>query len=84
MKTKIPLLPVVLLSIIFFQMTNNSFAQCAMCKAVAESAQDENTIRTGLNSGILYLLAVPYLMIAGFTILFFRKQLKEFFRKWQR
>jgi hypothetical protein len=37
-------------------------AQCAMCKANVEKAQgQEKALGTGLNTGILYLLAAPYL-----------------------
>ncbi len=39
-------------------------AQCAMCKASAESNMKEHTnnFGAGLNKGILYLLALPYLL----------------------
>ncbi len=45
-------------------------AQCAMCKAATESNMKENqqnNIGKGLNFGILYLMAIPYLMggVAG-------------------
>ena len=44
-------------------------AQCAMCAMNAEnSVKDGNTEGQGLNSGILYLLAAPYIavMVVGF------------------
>ena len=48
------------------------YAQCAMCKEVVNSSQDNpNSIAKNLNTGILYLMAVPYLMIA----FIFRKQI---------
>jgi len=52
-------------------------AQCAMCKQSAESSlkNDPHSIARGLNSGILYLMAVPYIML----MLIFRKQLKVLF-----
>lgn len=53
------------------------FAQCSMCRAVAESAQDENNISAGLNLGILYLLAIPYVLITGLIVFFFRKPISE-------
>lgn len=56
---------------------NEAEGQCSMCKAVAESSQDENNIKTGLNSGILYLLATPYILIGGLAVFFFRKQVGE-------
>ncbi len=57
--------------------SGNSFAQCAMCKAVAESSQDSNSIATGLNSGILYLLAIPYALIGGIIFFSFRKEIMK-------
>ena len=39
-------------------------AQCAMCKAVVESNQkDGGGVGAGLNKGILYLMALPYIMV---------------------
>jgi uncharacterized membrane protein len=47
-------------------------AQCAMCKASVESSQGQkNSVAGGLNQGILYLMAVPYVLLA----FIFRKQL---------
>ncbi|MEO0310670.1 MAG: hypothetical protein RIQ89_327 [Bacteroidota bacterium] len=42
----------------------DSHAQCAMCRSVAESnvKNKQNKVGTGLNNGILYLMAVPYAM----------------------
>lgn len=45
---------------------NFSSAQCAMCKAGAESSlKDGNKTAAGLNSGIMYLLFMPYLLVGG-------------------
>ncbi len=52
-------------------------AQCAMCKAVAESSQQGgSSIADGLNSGIMYLMAFPYLIMGavGYAIYRHRKQ----------
>lgn len=39
-------------------------AQCAMCKAVVEAnLESGGTIGAGLNDGILYLMAMPYISI---------------------
>ena len=46
-------------------MMNQSYAQCAMCKSVVESNIDGGSaIGSGLNDGILYLMAMPYLALA--------------------
>ncbi len=40
-------------------------AQCPMCKAAAESNLKEGgTFALGLNSGILYLLVAPYIIVS--------------------
>jgi len=52
-------------------------AQCAMCKAVPTSnLEGGGNIANGLNTGILYLLAVPYVMLLIFGVYFFRKKQK--------
>ncbi len=54
-------------------------AQCAMCKQAAESSMQHNpnSLARSLNSGILYLMAVPYLLIA----FIFRKQLYQLWKR---
>ena len=42
-------------------------AQCAMCKAVVESGSPSEA--EGLNSGILYLMIFPYVLVG--TLLYF-------------
>ncbi len=45
-------------------------AQCSMCKAVVESGSHGNEgLAEGINSGILYMMGMPYLlmMIIGFA-----------------
>lgn len=58
-------------------------AQCAMCKATAESASEniDESIGEGLNSGILYLMGVPYLLLMLAVFVFFRKPLLRFYRE---
>jgi hypothetical protein len=55
--------------------SNQIDAQCVMCKAVAESAQENPNGPRGLNTGILYLMGVPYLLIFSVGFFLFRKQL---------
>jgi hypothetical protein len=44
----------------------NLFSQCAMCERSAEtSLENGNTQAKGLNSGILYLMVMPYLLVGG-------------------
>ena len=53
-------------------------AQCAMCKEAAETSLKDNprSMARSLNSGILYLLIVPYLALA----FVFRKQIAQLWR----
>lgn len=37
-------------------------AQCAMCRAVLESGESQEAAK-GINNGIIYLMAVPYLVV---------------------
>ena len=71
----------VLLAVTFLG-TVDATAQCAMCKAVAENAQDEAGygIANGLNSGIIFLMGIPYILLATLLIVFFRKQIGGFWR----
>lgn len=59
-----------------------SKAQCAMCRASAESATEnvDKGIGEGLNSGILYLMGIPYLLLLTVGIVFFRKRIAAFFK----
>lgn len=45
----------------FYQVT--LFAQCAMCRAVLESEGDGGMAK-GINNGITYLMAIPYILVA--------------------
>lgn len=47
-------------------------AQCAMCTANAEmGVKNGNTQTKGLNTGVLYLLAIPFLLAGGVGVLWY-------------
>ena len=52
----------------------DAHAQCVMCKAVAEDSANDGSLGRGLNSGILYLMAVPYAIMGFFAWFVFRKR----------
>ena len=59
-------------------MANGSFAQCSMCQATIESnLKAGGTTGSGLNGGIMYLLAAPYLMVLGIAFLWYKKYRKK-------
>ncbi|MBO0322847.1 hypothetical protein J0X14_11110 [Muricauda sp. CAU 1633] len=47
-------------------------AQCAMCRAVVESEADGSTAE-GINNGIVYLMAIPYVLVAGLFYFIYRR-----------
>lgn len=48
-------------------------AQCVMCKAVAEDSAAEGAVGRGINQGILYIMAVPYILIGIFGFFIAKK-----------
>ena len=61
---------------IFFICVFSAYPQCAMCRAVAESSQNTGSgIANGLNSGILYLMVFPYILLLFALIsIYFREE----------
>jgi hypothetical protein len=58
------------------------FAQgCSQCRLLTEqgSELDENSFGSNINSGILYLMAIPYLLL----MFLFRKRIIGFFRSFR-
>ena len=43
-----------------------------MCRAVLESEDGLNAAK-GINDGIIYLMAIPYILIAGIGFLIYKK-----------
>ena len=63
--------------ICFFIMASSAHSQCAMCRASLES--EGNTAKAeAVNDGILYLMVIPYVLVAliGFIIyrMFFKRK----------
>lgn len=75
---------IVVLAVIFVLFDTDALAQCSQCKLLAEQsgnpADDKLLGDSGgnnINSAILYIMAVPYIIL---TFLF-RKQLKRLFKR---
>ena len=47
-------------------------AQCAMCRAVLES-ESTGKAAEGINNGIVYLMAIPYVLVGGLFYFIYRK-----------
>lgn len=50
-------------------------AQCSMCRAVLESEEGQATAK-GINDGIVYLMAMPYVLVAGVGFVVYRMMYK--------
>ncbi len=64
---------VLLISVLF--LAQSTYAQCAMCKAVAEDAMEESA--ANINIGILYIMMIPYIIL----LIAFRKKIINGFRQ---
>jgi hypothetical protein len=62
---------VILCFLIIFSFLDTN-AQCAMCRAVLESEEGQSTAE-GVNSGIMYLMSIPYILVAGFGFIIYWK-----------
>ncbi|ETN94372.1 hypothetical protein SAMN04487906_2995 [Zhouia amylolytica] len=47
-------------------------AQCAMCRAVLESGEKQE-VAEAINDGIVYLMAVPYILMGALGYFIYRK-----------
>lgn len=53
---------------------NTASAQCAMCTINAEQGvKNGNTQAKGINSGVIYLMVIPYILIAGLGVLWYKR-----------
>lgn len=69
---------IILLTLMLLLISTDIFSQCAMCKAAAESdlENNPNSVAKGINDGILFLMVIPYILIA----FFFRKEITAFLK----
>ena len=66
----------IFLLLIFFAIKLN--AQCAMCKAAVEAnLKDGGNAGAGLNQGILYLMAMPYIAMLLFGAFYYLQKRKK-------
>ena len=64
----------VLTCFMLISLPDTSTAQCAMCSLNAEnSTKDGNTQGKGLNTGILFLLSMPFIFGIGIGYLWYKK-----------
>lgn len=56
----------------FFLLPYETSAQCAMCRAVLES-EENIALAEGVNNGIVYLMAIPYVLVGALFYFVYRK-----------
>jgi len=59
---------------LFFSMSAN--AQCAMCRAALET-EGNSAKSQAVNDGIVYLMVIPYLLVAGIGYYIYRMRKKK-------
>lgn len=65
-------LKIIILLSVFLLIPSLSEAQCAMCRAVLESEEGQSTAE-GINDGIVYLMAIPYILVGTLFYFVYRK-----------
>ena len=64
--------PLFILLLVLLSSNQQIAAQCAMCRAVLESNGD-NAVAEGINNGIVYLMAIPYILVGVIIFVVYRK-----------
>lgn len=66
------------LFLLFVTFTLKLNAQCAMCKAAVEANLKEGgSAGAGLNQGILYLMAMPYIALFVFGVFYYLQKRRK-------
>ncbi len=61
--------------LLLFIVVNEMSAQCPMCRMAAESnLENGGTAGTGLNTGILYMLTLPYLLVGVIAFVWYKNR----------
>ncbi len=67
-----------LLLLAFLLLPDAGWAQCPMCRMTAESNLANGGVEgRGLNNGILYMLATPYLLIGLIAYFWWKNKIKD-------
>ena len=87
MKLKISkVVAAVVMSLMLSFAGTDAYSQCAMCRATVESNvgtgkghnhEPESDVGSGLNTGILYLMVIPYILIGTVGFLWYKNSRKK-------
>jgi hypothetical protein len=69
----------VVLSLVLFLSANAVSAQCPMCKTALKSNHNggKATVGNGINNGILFLLAMPYVLVGSAGLVWYNARRKS-------
>ncbi len=69
----------ILLSWLFISLPGSSFAQCVVCRSAVENGakEGEDGLAKGINNGILYLMAIPYVLIGATGYIIYKNHKKK-------
>ncbi|WP_066223584.1 hypothetical protein [Formosa haliotis] len=62
----------IILMVFILAVSLSAEAQCAMCRAVLETEEGQGTAK-GINDGIVYLMAIPYILVGGISYVMYMK-----------
>lgn len=62
----------IIVILVFLSLSQVANAQCAMCRAVLES-EENVAMAEGVNNGIVYLMAIPYILVAVLFYFVYKK-----------
>ena len=64
---------------LFLLTSANTWAQCAMCRGSVESSMGNgrNNVGVGLNTGIMFLFVMPYLLVGVIGYLWYRNSKRD-------
>ncbi|MBK8700878.1 MAG: hypothetical protein IPN29_15590 [Saprospiraceae bacterium] len=69
------ILPILIIAMLLMIFIPEADAQCPMCKMSAESnLKNGGTEGRSLNAGILYMLALPYLLVSVLGFIWWKKR----------
>lgn len=78
MKTNILVLKIALFVLLLLWNVVDLTAQCPMCKIGAEAnLKSGGSAAMGLNTGILYMLSMPYLLVATLGIIWYKNRRQD-------
>jgi heme/copper-type cytochrome/quinol oxidase subunit 2 len=66
----------IMLFIIYCLLPIASSAQCAMCRAALESSGNKSKVEA-VNDGIVFLMAIPYILVAGIGFVIYKMYYKK-------